>query len=93
MRSRAEMRLSTRGGRQRAVLHSLERFEPVREFGDARGISLYDHKFKAVVVIQVDMLRGYDQLMVVMLGMRQLMCQVSLVVIIDHDDDAGHVAP
>ncbi len=54
------------------------------------GLASHHDDFQAIVIVQVNMLRGYDQTDVVVLNSGEAFREVPTVVVIDQDDSACH---
>lgn len=84
--------LSGCGERKLAVLHALGGYEPLREVAHLLAGALEDEHFKAVVMVEVHMQRGDDDVVHVVLYLGESLCEVALVVVVDEGERTGDFA-
>jgi len=80
------------GHAQRTVPDAFDRLQGIREFHDILYAPLDSDDFEAMVVVKVDMLRGNDQFLIVMLEIGYLAQEFPRVVIVDIGDGACDVS-
>ena len=80
------------GERQAAVLHSLGADERVGNLLHGRGFAAHHQHFQAIVVIQVDVQRGKDRAVKVVLHVGEFLVEHADVVVVDERDRAHDVA-
>jgi hypothetical protein len=65
------------------------RFQEAREFFDVLRLAAHREYLEAVMVVDVDMLRGYHQFLAVMLNIHELVHQIAFMMIVVHGDGPG----
>ena len=79
------------GDGELAVLDAFSGDELVGNLLDGPGLAAHGQDFQAVVVVQVDMQRGDDDVVVVVLDVGESGLDVLLVVVVNQGDGAGDV--
>ena len=73
------------------MFHALGRNEFVGNVPHHRRLAAHEQHFQAVVVVKVNMHRGQDYVVVIVLDVRERGWQMRLVMVIDQRDGAGDV--
>jgi len=78
------------GHHQAPMLHALETDDNIGEKLNARGLAVDDQHFKAGVLVEMRMSGGDHQVMVLVLRLRELLCDAMGVMVVDEGDGADH---
>jgi hypothetical protein len=78
------------GNRKLSIENALQHMTLIREFPKAMNLAANDDNFHALIMIQVNMHRGNDIMVLFMLELHESMRELADMVVVDENDSCGN---